>query len=150
MPNNFYFHIHYKVGSVVKNSSINFGTKMIRPIIAAVMAQINTAPAEISLMEPMLRLYRCSIILHVRSIAVLKVSAAKTIPIAKITKIHSVADKANPHPKATTIIAINKSIFMFVSRERTFQMPLNAHIKLLILLFIISKDCVCNTKVGFF
>jgi hypothetical protein len=60
------------------------------------------------------------------------------MPMAKMMNNHSVDDSGSTNPTAMTMPAMSKSIFMLVSREITFQMPLKAQTKLLMRLFIAS------------
>ena len=97
-----------KVGMVISTptNAINLGMKTITPNMAAEIAEINTAPAAASLAFPA-KGWNSGWARSVRySIAVLKASAERTMPIDKINKHHSVVDILKIKPPAITQAAM--------------------------------------------
>ena len=82
----------------------SFGRKIILPMIAAVIAQIKTAPAQISFTSRILSSFPGCTTSDNRSMAELIASAVKTSPIAKITAIHSAVEIWKNKP-ATGVIS---------------------------------------------
>ena len=89
-----------------QKSISSFGRKIITPMIAAVIAQINTAPALISLMSRILSSFSGCTTSDNRSMAELMASAAKTSPMAKKTSIHSAVEiwKSKPAMMTKTVM----------------------------------------------
>ena len=93
--------INWKIN---QKSMSSLGRKIILPMIAAVIAQIKTAPAQISFTSRILSSFSGCTTSDNRSMAELIASAVKTSPIAKITAIHSAVEILKNKP-ATGVIS---------------------------------------------
>lgn len=80
---------------------------MINPMMMADIAAKVTPPAEISLINPIFLWYSGWVKSHNFSMAVFKDSATRTMPIARICKIHSILEMSSSHPKMETQMAMN-------------------------------------------
>ena len=110
----------------------NFGEKIIKPIISAIIAVTKTAAAARSLAIPAYLFFsglRWSIIF---SIEVLTISVAKTSAIQSKIMHHSIFDKLKKNPKDKTARVKNKCMRELCSFEKKNFNPVNANEKLLI------------------
>ena len=99
-------------------------------MMAAVMAQISTAPALISLTSRILSSHSGCTASDNLSIAELIASPANTRPIAKTTASHSTFDSLNRNPANTTTIVIPQWIQALCSWRTNRVSPLQAFVKL--------------------
>lgn len=117
-----------------------FGTNIISPTVAAAMASINTAPAARSLVRFIASLYLGETRSEMASMDEFTASAAKTVPMANITAIHSVVDMSKANPAIMTHIAAKQCIHALCSRVMSSLIPLNANLKLFSLFLSVNPS----------
>ena len=78
------------------------GTNIISPTIAAAIARISTAPAARSLVRFIASLYPGETRSAIASMDEFTASAARTVPMANTTAIHSVLEIPNTNPAIIT------------------------------------------------
>ena len=116
---------------------------MMSPMMNAIHAVMRTAPAATSFVSRAYGWYSGLVRSMSISIAVLKVSAAKNVPIAKTRNIHSIDETCIYKPRATTIQAkkILRPLSCFTNKT-TPRQALSARLKLKIFLFFSENSCM--------
>ena len=108
--------------------------------MAADMASISTAPAARSLVRFMASLYPGETRSAMASMDEFTASAARTVPMANITDIHSVVDMLKANPAAMTHTAAKQCIHALCSLVMSSFMPLKANLKLLSLFLSVNPS----------
>lgn len=108
--------------------------------MAADMASISTAPAARSLVRLIASLYPGETRSAMASIDEFTASAASTVPMAKVTDIHSVVDMSKANPAIITHPAAKQCIHALCSRVMSNIMPLKANLKLFSLFLSVNPS----------
>ena len=116
--------------------------KIISPIIAAVMAVINTAPAAKSFTLPIFSFHSGDTTSESFSMAVLNVSAANTDPMQMHIIIHSIWLMSKKNPAITTRMAAARCIQALCSAN-SHLIPFAAYTKLLALFLRLNDSFFC-------
>ena len=110
-------------------SFMKYGKKIIIPIIAEIIAEISTIPAEMSFAHFIVSSYSVVILSESNSIALLAISVHITDEIQMSMETHSIFFILNSNP--TIITSKTKTICTFILRScpNTSEIPLNAYTK---------------------